>query len=437
MQSKKLSSQDGDSPTKANNSPKASKAAKSSLWHLALGSVVLGILACVSVLVANGLVSQSLVASDHDDGETDTKARNMNITDLYAFREVDQNPNASANDLILVLNTNPRSVARQQYFFSPNARYEFRISRVANNENVATGQTDIGLRFEFTPPDSNNQQRIRITATRDGQTFVAENAVTTPLTQSKIENQVSLGGSNLAVFAGLREDPFFFDVEQYFRVRAGAVGFGPSVGFRPPGTALDFAKGYNVNTIVVRVPVDFLRGSTNASTFDIWTRIFMRDGSGNFVAVERIGTPGINEALLFDSELNRILNTVGPAFEAAVLAGREPQASAAAPIIAQAKQTLKAFGNSEERANFLLQALLPDVMRIDTLRPSGFVKAANSRGTPITGRLLKDDVIDATLQLVTANPSATDNVSYEGAPGNPAQGHQPLATSFPYLARPN
>ena len=72
------------------------------------------------ILTATNFVN----ASDHDDGEVDTKGRNLNLTDLYVFREKDQNPQASANDLVLVMNTNPRSLARQQYFFSTRARYQ-------------------------------------------------------------------------------------------------------------------------------------------------------------------------------------------------------------------------------------------------------------------------------------------------------------------------
>ena len=62
-------------------------------------------------------------ASDHDDGENDNKARALNITDVYAFREDWQTGNAGdSGNLIVIMNTNPRSMARQQYYFSTNAR---------------------------------------------------------------------------------------------------------------------------------------------------------------------------------------------------------------------------------------------------------------------------------------------------------------------------
>src|SRR3989442_6887446 len=141
--------------------------------------VGLAVVAVAAILVVPGL----LVASDHDDGETDTKGRNVNLTDLYAFREGDQTGDASQNaNLILVMNTNPRSVARQQYYFSARARYEFRIERAASNSAAPTAaglsRPDIILRFEFSEPAA-NKPSMKVTAIRDGVKVVATGAVTT------------------------------------------------------------------------------------------------------------------------------------------------------------------------------------------------------------------------------------------------------------------
>ena len=393
------------------------------------------------VLIA-GFGAISIMASDHDDGEVDTKGRNLNLTDLYAFREKDQNPSAADGYLVFIMNTNPRSLARQQYYFSTRARYEFNITRVANNDATPTGKPDVVLRFEFGEPNANKQQQIKVTAIRDGNTISAT-GFTTALNPnpngSPTINQVSLGGSTLAVFAGLREDPFFFDVEQYFRVRAGALGIGPQVGFRDANSAIDFAKGYNVNAIAVRVPIKFLQGSTSATTFDAWETISVPGANNKFNQVERLARPAINEGLVVTNDFLNALNGVGPDFEAAALAGQQPAAKIAGPIVAEAKNTLIKFGNSDTRANALLGAFLPDVMRIDTTKRSGYraePDAINTKGSPITGRLLKDDVVDVTLSVVAGQP-LSDNVTYEGTPGNPSQGHKPLVPSFPYLALPN
>lgn len=401
--------------------------------HLLLGfSLVLALLA--------GFGAMSLRASDHDDGEVDTKGRNLNLTDLFVFREQDQNPSAGNGNLVFIMNTNPRSLARQQYYFSTRARYEFKVSRVMNNDATPTGNPDVILRFEFGAPNANKQQEVKITAlTSTGTTYAT--AKTTPLSPNPntapIVNQVSLGGSTLSVFAGLREDPFFFDVEQFFRVRAGALGIGPKVGFRDANTAIDFTKGYNVNAIAVRVPIKLLQGSTRATTFDVWETISVPGTGGKFNQVERLARPAINEGLVVTNDFLNALNSVGPDFEAAALANKQPAAKIAGPIVGEAVATLKAVGNSDARAGSLIQAFLPDVMRIDTTGPSGYVNAVNAKGSPIRGRLIKDDVIDMTLGVLTNGAIQGDNVSYDGVPGNPSQGHKPLVPSFPYLALPN
>ncbi|XGW00310.1 MAG: DUF4331 domain-containing protein [Leptolyngbya sp. BL-A-14] len=415
---------------------------KAALWKRFLTAAPMRLsLIALGMIITAGVATQYVRSSDHDDGEVDTKGRNLNLTDLYVFRENDQNPSASDSDLVFVMNTNPRSLARQQYYFSTRARYEFEVTRATDKDATPTGQTDVLLRFEFGAPDAKNQQEIKLTTIRDGSKQTAVVGKTTPLaadpSTAPIVNQVALGDTNLAVFAGLREDPFFFDVEQYFRVRAGAAGTGPAVGFRPPTTAIDFAKGYNVNAIAVRVPIKFLQGGSQAKVFDVWETISVPGTNGKYTQVEQLARPGINEALLRTNALLNAYNSVGPDFVAAALAGQQPAASIAAPIVTEAKQTLLAVGNSDARANALLGAFLPDVMRIDTTGPSGYANALNAKGSPIRGRLLKDDVIDITLSVVTNGALPTDNVSYDGTPGNPSQGHHPLVSSFPYLALPN
>ncbi len=418
------------------------------LWIAALAVV-----AAAAVLVAPGL----LVASDHDDGETDTKGRNVNLTDLYAFREGDQTGNAAQNsNLILVMNTNPRSVARQQYYFSTRARYEFRIERAASSTAVPTAaglaRPDVVLRFEFDGPDSSNQQTIKVTAIRDGRRMTAMGAVTTPLTASSpVINTVALGGSTLDVFAGLREDPFFFDVEQFFRVRAALAGLGPSAVFRSP-KGLDFTAGYNVNSIVVRVSIAFLQGATAATTFDVWETISVRteDDDDELVQVERLARPAINEGLIITNEFLNRLNRVGPDCEARALAGQQPCAGILGPVFGEAIGTLGALGNGSAQINAIVGAFLPDVMRIDTTIASGYANGAAFDGTgtitssPKGGRKLLDDVIDITLgvlvpggfPLSAPNAFESDNVSYNG-PNLGESGHKPLLPMFPYLAEPN
>ncbi|MBW4574883.1 MAG: DUF4331 domain-containing protein [Aphanothece sp. CMT-3BRIN-NPC111] len=407
----------------------------------------LGVVA-LSLTVVAAATPRYLKASDHDDGEVDNKGRNLNLTDLFVFREQDQNPNASANDLIFVMNTNPRSLPRQQYYFSTNASYDFHVTRVADKNATPTGAEDVILRFRFADKDSSGRQSFRMSVVRNGvettttRTTSGSPLVTTPLTKATTPtiNQVSVGGSNLSVFAGLREDPFFFDVTRYFQVRASLLkkkGFlniplPDILSFRPPDKAIDFTKDYNVNTIVVRVPRALLQNSTNATTFDVWETISLRQPDNTYKQFERLARPAINEGLIFTNDFLNAFNMIPPSADLS---------PAAAPVRAEAIKTLKAFGNTDAQATAKALAFLPDVMRIDTTQPSGYGKALNTKGSPITGRLIKDDVIDTTITVVTqGTPLAavkSDNVFYEGVPDNPAQGHDQPVQNLPYLALPN
>ncbi|HLY23504.1 MAG TPA: DUF4331 family protein [bacterium] len=396
---------------------------RSRLWLSALALLA---------LAAMVITPRLLVASNHDDGELDLKGRALHTTDFFVFREQDQNPAAGAGDLIFVMNVNPRSLPRQEYAFSTNAQYDIHVTRAMNNDAMPTGKTDAMLRFQFGAPGQDGSQPIKVTAIRDGVTTAGSmGARTTPLAAAAapIVTPVTLGGGTISVFAGLREDPFFFDVEQFFRVRAGALGMGPKVGFREPG--YDFTAGYNVLSIAVRVPRAWLAGSTSATTFDAWTTV-----SSGGKQIARLARPAIGEGLLTTSAYQNALNGVGPDFEAAALAGHKPEADAAGPIVAEAKHTLMAFGNDDKRATALLVAFLPDVMRIDTTGPSGYGAALNAKGSPIRGRKITDDVIHVTLSVVTNGAVKTDNVTYAG-PNGGGTAHKPLLTSFPYLADPN
>lgn len=233
---------------------------------IAVGAAVLG----------TAVATSFVIASDHDDGTSDMKTMNTNLTDLYVFNEKDQNPSVSSDDLIFIMNSNPRSVAGQQYFFNDKARYEFHVTRVSSNDDIPTGKEDVLMRFEFSPPDANNRQNITVTAIKDGITARSTtSAMTTPLGTAPLNNAVPLADSNLTVFAGLREDPFFFDVDQFLKVRqAAAEGHAGSVTFRNPG--VDFTAGFNVLSIVARVPREFLKGTTSAHSFDVWETISVR-----------------------------------------------------------------------------------------------------------------------------------------------------------------
>lgn len=220
------------------------------------------------------VTTQLARASDHDDGENDKKARALNLTDVYLFKESSQIAGGSANHLVFVMNSNPRSLPKQQYYFSTTARYDFRVSQVGtNNALPAKGSNDIILRFEFSAPDTSKQQNVTLTVYKNGGKIVKTltdanaNIKTTSLAMgaSPVNNTVTIDGQVLNIFAGLREDPFFFDVTAFFKFRATGSGY-------PAVSPSDFTANYNVNSIVARIPISFLQ-TAGETVFDTWAVI--------------------------------------------------------------------------------------------------------------------------------------------------------------------
>jgi hypothetical protein len=68
--------------------------------------------------------------------------------------------------------------------------------------------------------------------------------------------------SGMTVFAGPRDDPFFFDLNQFNAIIAGTA-----TGFKPAGTADDTFKGTNVLSVIVEVPKTLLNST---GTLNVW-----------------------------------------------------------------------------------------------------------------------------------------------------------------------
>lgn len=274
------------------------------------------ILGALSLLTAAGVATTQLAtASDHDDGETDIKARALNLTDHFAFKSP-----ASPDQLSLIMYFNPRSLPGRQYSMSTNARYEFHVSRAASKLAAPTGADDIVFRFEAGAPDGNGVQPITLTMLKDGNVIGMHSGSSTSFASSKSDqittNLADIGGAQLKYFIGQRQDSFHFDVVRFFQVRAflaqrlfgGAGGKGDASAtladncrgdkflanllpggvaanetggasdgdvinlFNPPSCAPDFTKNLNVTAIVLNVPIAALQAN-GETVFDTWSTI--------------------------------------------------------------------------------------------------------------------------------------------------------------------
>ena len=71
-------------------------------------------------------------------------------------------------NLILVMNTNPRSLPRQHIFQHHRALRAFISAAGTDNTVAASTKDDVVLRFEFGRPDANNIQSVTVTALKGG-----------------------------------------------------------------------------------------------------------------------------------------------------------------------------------------------------------------------------------------------------------------------------
>lgn len=198
-----------------------------------------------------------LIAADHIDAPAVT-GQSTDITDVYVFRG--ENP----DNLVFVANTqgllSPAQTATAS--FDENTLFEFNIDN--NGDNVE----DLVIQAV----KKNGKMRIYgpykpdVTGTTSyvaPNSFTAEADITGYGEQPKIKNQ-----KGLTVFAGPRDDPFFFDLTQFKKILAGEA-----TGFNNPGH--DAFAGTNVLSVVVEVPKSML-GSGN--TVNVWLETKKKTG---------------------------------------------------------------------------------------------------------------------------------------------------------------
>jgi hypothetical protein len=225
--------------------------------------VAAGALAIAVATVAG----QRLLASDHQDTPEVELNPRMDINDVFAF------PGSGADRIVLAMTTSSPIVGANASFDN-NLLYQLRI----DNSGDAIEDRVIQVTFNGTGANQTVTVRGPIAPASTGMrsTLVSDaQAITGPVGQT-------LGSATgVQVFAGLRDDPFFIDLEQFFKIvpdRRPSTGplSGPSTqtatSFRNPG--IDFLRTYNALAIVVEVPRSMLTSATGAdANIGIWGTI--------------------------------------------------------------------------------------------------------------------------------------------------------------------
>jgi hypothetical protein len=234
----------------------------------------------LAFLIVPGMLAVKARGSDFFATPSIASKPGVDINDLYVFPSP-----TNANNVVLVMDLHPLIPSGQgpSVVFDPNLLFQFKI------DNTGDLVEDLVIQAKFTGTGSNQQVQIAgpIKPSRTGTQSVFEKpdsvmgTINVPFTLS----------NGVKVFAGAREDPSFFDVNQFWSLlpdRANPQGptftntSGTQVSttpanpnqlmgnsWRSAGAAIDFFKGLNVLSIVIELPRSMLKGA-GTGKINVW-----------------------------------------------------------------------------------------------------------------------------------------------------------------------
>jgi hypothetical protein len=328
----------------------------------------------------------------------------LDLTDLYAFR-------AASGRTVLVLNVNGLSKAGQQATFATGVPSVAATKRVSYNfriDNNGDAREDLVLRVTFGKPNKQGVQKLQIR--RNGK--VVLNGKTSRFGRVVVNKSKN----GVRAFAGMRDDPFFFDLQGFLNILSSDPGKS-FLGCSSPRP--DAFAGSNVSSIVVELNRSLLtrRGS---SKIGVWATT--NQGGAQ---VDRMGRPAIATVFIPNNPLEPVgsepslKNTYNHSLPS------EDQAQFRAEVV-DSLTVLYSLNDSAgddksddaAKISQLADVVLPDILTFDTGSSAGF----------LNGRRPADDVIDAELGLVTEGAVTTDCVS---------SNDKAFPGGFPYLAGPH
>src|SRR5258708_17239495 len=300
------------------------------------------------------LTPSSLFASSHREAPITALDRTADVTDWYAFVSFDH-----PDRVTMILNVDPflePSNGPNYFPFDPNVLYEMKV------DNNRDGEEDITFQFRFNtqismpgifngcvgnlagiPPITaldglgsegfSLRQTDTVAMIKDGKatdltggkTLFAVPSNVGPNTMPDYQSLYNQGiydlGNGARVFAGTVDDPFFIDLgaafdSLHFRMGIGGVLTPQVDGDDTHNYAPDAVAGFNVNSIVLEVPITWLTvdgklhaagekqavigtyGATSRPQITVRRSLDRTLSAGPFRQVQREGNPLINELII-------------------------------------------------------------------------------------------------------------------------------------------
>ena len=218
------------------------------------------------------------LAADHREAPVVDSLPEGDITDVYAF----VSPEGDNSKVVFIMNVNPFSVPAENpsYSLSPDFLYQFKIDN--------TGDAREDLVIQVAVEGTGQGQTIRVFGpARPEQTGARNRLLKGKPSATFTFGQTMSGANGLRAFVGMRDDPFTFDVSQFFRILNGSQELfravtSPVVGaqrgrmIRADGTSgVDSFGGFNVTSIAVEVPKASIQHGNN-SNVNVWATVSRR-----------------------------------------------------------------------------------------------------------------------------------------------------------------
>ncbi len=336
-------------------------------------------------------------AADHLEAPLVESDQAADIADVYAF--LDPNDNSR---VILAFDVHGFIVPGENgnlSGFDHDVLYQFNI------ENTGDAAPDKFIYVTFDEQTSRSQpQTAHITIAEKkkagGIVFTAPTTVssaTSPTSPTPVVTTDAATG--ISFFAGVTDDPFFFDIPAFNRFVGSVLGGAPNLNLLSRGR--DTFAGYNIQMIALSVPASLLKGSAgnvigvSATTLRGRNTHRSPEGdpfdSGDFVAIDRMGVPAVNTALIPFSRKNEYNRAT-------------TQDDAAGKFAGSIVGTLTALGTDATHIGILANVAVTkgDMLRLDTSLANSGAQGGNNAGAGFpNGRRPTDDVIDTILFLVT------------------------------------
>lgn len=231
------------------------------------------LVALTAVMLAAGSVAavRMVLASDHQDTPLVELSPRFDINDVYAFPA----PGDPTRTVLALSTSSPLTPAQ-----TPSATFGNKDQELYQIKIDNTGDAREDLVFQVTFTGKAGKQKVTLRGP------VAPNSVGTVNTlvggkQIKGYTNTVITGGEIKLFAGPRDDPFFIDLEAFFRIlpdrrpetgplsmiTQGPLTFRASSGADP---AVDFLRRINDLAIVIELPTSMIANAATNGRIGVW-----------------------------------------------------------------------------------------------------------------------------------------------------------------------